>query len=110
MYVPADLCGSALSSTSAANTCLDVGGFVFGDLGCGLVDDELAAHELGAFHGRGFDLVAGRAALEADDRFELVAPVGGRGQSEPATDRAVCTHVANDTAGMWWHSSTTTRP
>ena len=50
-----------------------------------MVHDQLAAQQLGAFDGGGFDLVAGRAALEPDQGFEPVAPVRGGGQAEPAS-------------------------
>jgi hypothetical protein len=88
-----------------------VGGDVLGNLGRGVVDDEFAARELGPVDGTGFDLVAGRAALERDERFELAAPVGRRREAQPAP-RACSLHAGrkNDTAGMWWHASTTTRP
>ena len=74
------------------------------------MDDEASLHErrLGQVAGVGF--VPGRAALQRDDAFEAVASVGRGGESEPAAVGAVRTQVSKDTAGRWWHSSTTTRP
>ena len=43
-----------------------------------------------------------------DEGFELVAPVGRRGEAEPAAGAGGCAcRSENDTAGRWWHSSTT---
>lgn len=56
------------------------------------------------------DEVPDRPDLQPDEVIELVATVGGRGQSEPAPAGIWETASVNAAAGTWWHSSTTTRP
>jgi hypothetical protein len=84
VYVVADLGGAAVVVADPAEHVLDVRGFVFGHVGAGVVHDQFTAEQLGAFDRGRFDLVAGGAALERDERFELVPPVRGRGETEPA--------------------------
>jgi hypothetical protein len=108
--VGADLLGALFVPDERGEDGLDVSGVVLADLGAGLVHDEFPADEFGAWDGPGFDLVAYRAALEPDDRFELVAAVRGCGESEPSAAPGRSTQAANETAGRWGHSSTTTSP
>jgi len=76
MDVLADLFGTRLVLADGAEDVLDVGGFVLGDVGVGVVDDELASDELGSFDRGGLDLVADGTALERDERLEAVTPIG----------------------------------
>ena len=110
VHVGADLGGALLVVDERAEHVLDVGGVVVVDLGRRVVHDQLASDECGAFDGSGFDLVAGGAALKSDQRFKPVSTVGGGGQAEPAACASARTQAWNETAGMWWHSSTTTTP
>ena len=83
--VGTDLRGATVVVDEGGEHRLDVRCVVLAHLGGGGVDDQLSADQLGALDGPGLDLVAGRSAVEADDRFELVAPVRGGGQAEPSS-------------------------
>jgi hypothetical protein len=54
-----------------------------------MVHDELPAHQLGTLDRSGLDLMAGRAALELDERLETVTAIRGGSQAQPATCRSV---------------------
>lgn len=84
MNVLTDLGGAEVVLTDDAEDFLDVSGVVFGDLGSGVVHDQFTAEQLCSFDCGWFDLVAGGAALECDECFELVAPVRGCGETDPA--------------------------
>ena len=84
MDVAADLSCSPVVGDECGEYGLDVGAIVLACLGAGWVDDEFPAHQLGSCDGAGLDRVAGRSAVEPDDRFELVPPVRGGREAEPS--------------------------
>jgi streptogramin lyase len=99
MDVVADLGRSLPVLDERGEHLLDVGSLLLVDLDGGVVDDEFPADQFCALGCSWFDLVAGWAAVEADECFELVAPVRGCGQAQQGTRR-----VWADSQGKLWTS------
>lgn len=83
VHVGANLFGPDFVADDGGEHGLNVGGVVLADLGARAMHDKLPSDELSARDGAGLDLVAGRSAVEPDDRFELVPSVGGGGEAQP---------------------------